>query len=415
MRTPLLIATLLAATVLPAAAADELRFAVLVTRHGVRSPTWEPEKLNAYSSAPWPDFGVAPGELTPHGREQMKLMGAFYRGYLTRLGLRALGNCAKPAPAYVWSDVDQRTLESGRALAEGLLPGCTVPVHSAEGKPTDPLFDPIEAGVSKAAPEPALASILGRLGPRPEALLDVHRAAFDTLDYILKGSGKSAKSLFDEPFKLKTGDSLVTMSGPLRTASTLTEVLLLEYGNGIRGEQLGWGRLNARNLQQVMVLHTVYADLLRRNPGMARVRGRQMMERVLGSIEQAAGRKARHALGPAGSSVVVISGHDTNISNLSGLFDLSWVMPGYATDDVPPGGALLFTLWRSPKSGQFTVRTQFVTQTLDQMRDGTPLTEANPPAIADLYVPGCSTSAKGYPCALDDFLATGRRALTARP
>src|SRR6476469_2583659 len=50
----------------------QLKSAVILTRHGVRAPTWTPDRLNQYSVEPWPDFGVPPGNLTPRGRELMK-------------------------------------------------------------------------------------------------------------------------------------------------------------------------------------------------------------------------------------------------------------------------------------------------------------------------------------------------------
>ena len=65
----------------------ELKYVVIVSRHGVRSPTWDRERLNEYSSQPWPDWGVAPGELTPHGRDLIKILGSYYREWLTGAGL----------------------------------------------------------------------------------------------------------------------------------------------------------------------------------------------------------------------------------------------------------------------------------------------------------------------------------------
>lgn len=66
---------------------DELQYVVLVTRHGVRAPTWTNEQLNEYSAEPWPDWDVKPGELTGHGRLLMKLFGAYYRAYFAGEGL----------------------------------------------------------------------------------------------------------------------------------------------------------------------------------------------------------------------------------------------------------------------------------------------------------------------------------------
>jgi hypothetical protein len=95
----------------------------------------------------------------------------------------------------------------------------------------------------------------------------------------------------------------------------------------------------------------------------------------------------KDALGPVRTSVVMISGHDTNFSNLFGLLRLSWAMPSHQMDDVPPGGALVFSLWKLP-GGQYSVRVQFVVQTLEQMHNATELSLQNSPVIANLFVPG---------------------------
>ncbi len=86
----------------------------------------------------------------------------------------------------------------------------------------------------------------------------------------------------------------------------------------------------------------------------------------------------------------MISGHDTNLSNLSGMLELSWLLPGYQADDAPPGGALVFSLWKSP--GGYSVRLQFAAQTLDQMHDGTALSRTHPPAIANVL---CRAAVRG--------------------
>src|SRR5262245_27553609 len=99
-------------------AESRLKYAIIVSRHGVRSPTWTLERLNEYSADPWPEWGVPPGNLTAHGRTLMKIMGGFYRDYFASKGLLGRPNCDDAGRSYFWADTDQRTLESGRALAE---------------------------------------------------------------------------------------------------------------------------------------------------------------------------------------------------------------------------------------------------------------------------------------------------------
>jgi 4-phytase/acid phosphatase len=217
----------------------QLKYAVVVTRHGVRSPTWTPERLNQYSTEPWPDWRVPPGNLTTHGRELMKLMGEFYRQYFAAQKLLGKPNCTDAQRTYFWADTDQRTLETARALAEAIVPGCPVEVHSAPAGQDDPLFDPIAAGVAKPDPERARTAVAERTGPKLDALVDKHRAAFDTLARVVNGDGKAAMSIFDQPMSLSAGQNGATLNGPLSTASTLTENLLLEYADGMSGKQFG--------------------------------------------------------------------------------------------------------------------------------------------------------------------------------
>lgn len=319
-----------------AAGTPSLQSVVILTRHGVRSPTWEPERLRQFSAASWPDFGVPPGFLTPRGRTLMERMGAYYREWLTKEQVIEPRGCASSKSIYIWADNDQRTLETGRALSETLLPGCGLAVHSLPEGQNDPLFDPM--GEPLPAPD---------LTPAVKA----HQPAFRTLNHILMGDPASTKV------------------DTLNTASTLSEVLLLEYANGFSGQDLGWGRLTEPKLLEVLELHTVYADLTRRAKEAARARGRNMLSRIVSFL----------GAGDSPERVLVISGHDTNVSNISGLLDLRWHLPGHGHDDTPPGGALVFSLWREP-DGRRNVRVEYVAQTFEQMRALATLTLKSPPA-----------------------------------
>jgi 4-phytase/acid phosphatase len=154
-----------------------------------------------------------------------------------------------------------------------------------------------------------------------------------------------------------------------------------------------------------MSLHTAYAELMRRTPYLARMRGSNLLSFILNALQQSVDGKAK-------APVLVIAGHDTNLSSLSGMLGLSWLLPTYQADDAPPGGALIFTLWRSA-AGQHSVRLQFIAQTVDQMHDAEPLSAEHPPAIANIFVPGCSSANDGYPCAWDSFHVIAGGAIAA--
>jgi len=74
------------------------------------------------------------------------------------------------------------------------------------------------------------------------------------------------------------------------------------------------------------------------------------------------------------------------------MLGLSWHLPGYQPDDTPPGGALIFSLWRQTDSGGYFVRTQYLAQTLVEMRSSSPITLSAPPAKEDVSAAGCESA-----------------------
>jgi len=352
----------LAAAVLGAAAALaaplHLKYVVIVSRHGVRAPTWIAERLNRYSAEPWPDFQVPPGYLTPHGLALMELLGAYYREWFLKEGLLGREACGDAQRVYAWADTDQRTVESGRALAETLAPGCGITVHSAPKGEKDRLFS--GAGERRA----------------PAKDIQIAPAALGELNTVLGGQGVPASEA--------------------SVASSLAEDLLLEYTNGFSGTELGWGRLDARMLDRILRLHADHLEATRRDPEVARARGSNLLAHLLASIEQAASGKATpNALGRPGDAVLILMGHDTNISNISGMLGISWHLPGYPANETPPGGALILSLWAN-SAGRRVVRTQYLAQTLDQMHDAIRLSLSAPPAIEKISVPGCAAADCGW-------------------
>ena len=155
-----------------------------------------------------------------------------------------------------------------------------------------------------------------------------------------------------------------------------------------------------------MRLHAVYADLARQTPYVARLQGSNLLSHVLNSIEQAVqGSAVTGSLGEVGDRVLIIVGHDTNISNIAGMLGIDWLLDGYQPDDTPPGSALVFELWQQGDAAM-VVSTYYVAQSLEQMRKVVPLTLELPPLKSPIFVPGCGTADQKMDCPWKAFQRT---------
>jgi 4-phytase/acid phosphatase len=154
--------------------------------------------------------------------------------------------------------------------------------------------------------------------------------------------------------------------------------------------------------------------LARRTPYLARARGSNLLAHILASLEQAAsGKPVAGALGQPSGALAILAGHDTNLSNLSGMLDLSWRIPGQAPNDTPPESALVFSLWREGFGGWF-VKLEFVAASLDQMRRLESLTLDSPPARVPVAIPACGSPRADGGCPLPAFSVAMQKAIDPR-
>jgi 4-phytase/acid phosphatase len=399
------------------AGGEKLQYVIYLSRHGVRSPTGDAGKYQKFSASAWPEWPVKPGYLTQHGYDLMKIFGAYDRVKLADEGLLTPAGCDDAAHVTILADSDQRTRETGKALAEGLMPGCGVETHALAEGTHDPLFHGMSAAEIHLTPASAIAAIEGRIGGDPNNIAEAFRSQLTALDKILAGCGKvpatnpARTSLVDIPAVLQPGkgDHGAEFHGPLATASTLSENLLLEYAQGMSGTELGWGCLDEASLREAMDLHEAEEDYADRTPMVARIHASNLLDEIVKALEQsAAGKSVAGAPGKTDDKVLLLVGHDTNIAAVAGVLGLDWIIDG-RRGDTPPGGALVFELWRVAPGGNDRVRVFYTAQSLDQMRSKQPLSLEHPPLLAPLFVPTCSRA--DLSCSLTGFASAVREAL----
>lgn len=367
MRIIRLLAILLAcmSVVAPCSASEneELLKVVVLSRHGVRSPTQDARLLSLWSQKPWPQWPVAKGELTPRGARLVTAMWSNLRQTLQKTGV--LEKNIAPESVYVRADVDERTKATARALLDGLYPGGKLDYVVAQEK-LDPLFHPVKAGLYRYDAIAVATDVLGMTHGGLERLQDEFAGAMSLMSRISGPPSATLCSRFalmptcqltDLPnaISISSDGAGIRLVGSLGIASSMAEIFLLEYGEWPE-EAAGWGLVDARVLSQVLPIHSRVFDVVNRAPVVAWANGSSLLK------EMASALLATHSNRRINDAkLVVFVGHDTNIANVGGLLGIDWQPSGYAPNGIPPAGALFLELWQ--KSGARYVKARFYAQT----------------------------------------------------
>lgn len=339
--------------------------AVLVMRHGIRAPLEGEVPTGTRTAAAWPGWTVDESRITPRGVRALELAAAADRRLLEARGLNFAVGC-RPAALRIRSNSSDRTIASGEAYARAFAPGCATPIeHQAVGS-ADPVFEPLRARATRFDARAAISSINAETGGM-ERLAARHRSALILLDRVLGCSPPGTGCLPAQAARVTpafNGHELV-LSGPIRAASGIAQVLLLEHLEGMPARNVGWGRASSADLKRLGALHAALFAVFTRPAYMA--------------AHQSAGlgRAVLQALNGSGPAFRVFMGHDTNVTALAATLRVDLAAPGYAINDVPPGGGLLFERLRDRTTGATYVRVSYRTQSPAALRSLSPVISVN--------------------------------------
>lgn len=382
---------------------------IIVSRHGVRPPTKMTRQLQEITAQPWPHWSAPLGHLTPTGAKLVTLLGGYYREHLQQSGLFT-SVCPAEGTLRSWADSDQRTRMTGQAWLDGFAPGCGLKIQSqVDSHPQDPLFHPLEAGLCRADKQQALDAAQQAAGGDVTALSTSYLPALQQLEQVLdfahapycQQHGATGCSLLAAyPGKLTaSAEGSVKLEGNLALGSTLGEIFLLEYADGMPTGSVAWGHAFTPALwQSLLAIHNTQFRIAQQTPYIARYKATPLMARIQQALKS--DDKTRLEL---------LVGHDTNLANLAGLLGVAWRLPGQP-DNTPPGGELVIERWQDSHK-QYWVRMQFVYQTLEQLRAQSALSQATPPGVVTIPLPECQSQSVNGACPLIRYLAITQQKL----
>jgi 4-phytase/acid phosphatase len=373
-----------------AAPALRLERVVMLMRHGIRPPTSATPAPKGYTSDIWPSWSVDWGLLTERGAAGVKLLGAADRQYFDRAGLTRAG-C--PSITLIASG-KQRAIRTAESWATGFMPGCSTSVTHPGDKDPDPIFHGFDDAPAsfdgQRAYRDALASApkggvaAEARGFRPELTI-LARALGCKLPAcpILTAPNTLTASEHDRP----------DLEGPIDAGSSISQTFLLEYLEGKPMKDVAWGRVTPAEITRMLRFHPLKFKYSNRPAYIAVRAAAPLANEVVKALTD-----------PSGTPVTLLAGHDTNIADMGGFFQLHWAVPSYPADDVPPGSAVGFELLKAANGTRY-VRAFYRAQTMDQLRNQRSLTGSEGPFRQYLPIPGCGNAVTATACRLDTFKA----------
>ncbi|WP_295138493.1 histidine-type phosphatase [uncultured Reyranella sp.] len=401
------------AEILPTPPGWQIERAVLVNRHGVRSPTAPNDELDKYSATAWPTWPVEPGFLSPQGEELLRLMGTYYRVLYGGRGLVQADDCPTAGTVAAWTDLSQRTRTSGAALLAGMYPRCAnLPLRNqANFTVPDPLFNPQPTASCPMDLAANRTAILARLGGSFASVQRDYAASLSMMQSVLcpggatRGAGGGSCGEAGTPNSIVGGtEDGVRLRGPIGYASTAAENFLMQAAEGMPKDQVAWGRLaHDASLRELLTLHQLDQDLTQKTKPIAQQRGSNLLS-LIGAILVNGHSFPGHAATGQPVRLGFLVGHESNIHNIAALLDLTWQIPGFLPGEASPGGALAFEQFREVRSEKRYVRIAYYAQTLDEMRHRSPLSYRDPAGMVQVALPACSADLVNNACPLETFL-----------
>ena len=420
----------------------EYRMVVFALRHGIRHPTPAPPDLQLYTrNRHWSSWYTTQlGCLTPNGVRIAEKLGRYYRETLVQEGLISPDQCPADKNYYIRADSFQRTYWTAQGMAQGLFPQCDATVYAINStayqqqvpqpagnldctSENDPLFFPLESGsgAPQMDPQAALLAAAATIGANGSAstvttnrLTEAYLTPIDVMQTATDCCQPSACPNLPQgelcrlvrlEDNMTSSTSSVSLNGPVDIGGVLSATFLMAYQDGLPMEDVAFGRLSIEQLNPTYMLNNAAFNVMYNTPYVAQAQMSNWMHQILLSLKQKAlGMKLPNAVALPSNQVVLFMGHDDNLHGLGALMNVSWINKGYQPFQTPAGSGFVFTMIRNKPNGRHYVKVEYVAQTPDQQRSVSDLTQADPPSIVPLQIPGCeSPSDLPYYCPLERF------------
>ncbi|AOW48437.1 histidine-type phosphatase [Acetobacter ascendens] len=343
---------------------------VLVSRHGIRSPTKPLDKLEKKTRHTWTPWPVPPGEMTAHGQFDLGLMGQFLKSYYHVASRDSSARCLPEQPAFIWADsASSRTQRSGDILAAALSDGCQTQARSMPAKTHDPLFNALPAKKTTLDADDVEKTLNPELIPDTELPPPV-QSGVQTLQALFAPNACTTGTTpcFSKRAPLSWKKGTPHAENGMALGSTVSEALLLEYVEGLPPSVTAGNTDTVHTLNSVLPVHNYQSARMRRTPAIAIPRDGKLAQAILTLLDEQPFTLPDGNVLLTQAHVVMFAGHDTTLDMLTTLFGLDWTFTDQP-DPTAPDTTLAFETWKHP-DGRKEIRFAVFHQSLAQLREG---------------------------------------------
>jgi len=374
-----------------------LKEVVVLSRHNIRSPlSGNGSALAKMTPHPWFAWTSGPSELSLRGGELETMMGQYFRKWLVHEKLFGENDIPSSKEVRFYTNSLQRTIATAQYFSSGMLPVANVKIeYHYPLNQMDPVFNPQLTFANDAWRKVAFAQIdamdngkgLKGIG---ESLSGTFALLADILDLknseLAKTEGRTSFNAYDTQITLDAYKE-PTMKGSLRLANQASDAFILQYYEEPDTTAASFGYpLTPAQWEQIAAIKDIYGDVLFTAPAVAV----NVAHPLLKLIKKELSLKKR--------KFTFLCGHDSNIGSLLAALEAKpYSLPQSIEKKTPIGSKLVFSKW-ADKNGNEFVSLDLMYQTADQLRERTPLSLDNPPAVFPLELENMTPNKDGlYP------------------
>ena len=367
---------------------------VILSRHNIRSPLSGKESaIGELTDHEWFEWTSRPGELSLRGAMLETTMGQYFRLWLEKEGLFPENYIPEDGAVRFYANGLQRTQATAHYFSTGLLPVAVVPIerHVEYNEPdstflplinfmTDEYRQDILDEIKERGAGDSLMEYTEELGRVLSLLMEVT----DMEESKAYKSGKYGDFLKDESLLVLEEGNEPKLVGPLKTATSIADALVLQYYEEPDDEKAAFGHdLTEEDWKLIGAELGIYSDILFTSPLLSVNLAHPMLQELYSEF-QAPGRK-----------LSFLCGHDSTIRSVLAALDAEDYTLENAIESVTPIGAkVVFERWLN-EEGEAFYKVNLVYQSVGQLRSIQPLSLEIPPEICPLSFKGVESGENG--------------------